>query len=326
MPAGLMQHDSMFSVRETPWHGLGAVLDEYPMGIDDALDKSGLGWAVEQDSIHLPVSPALGGVQGRRIRGYKANVRGDTGKVLGIVSDDYTVVQNREAFAFLDSLIGSDLHFETAGSIWDGKRVWVLARLPEFVEVGGDQTATYIYVANSHDGSLAVTAAVTPIRIVCQNTLGLALRAAKQSYKFRHVGDLQEKFDEARQVLDLTLDYERQFKSLGDELARRSMSPDTLSREVLRPLLAMDEIGLGDRAKKNRGEQHDRIMGIFLGNGPAGDTRGAAPGTAWTAVNAIGEYADWARRRTKRTNQVARSFEDHDLKQKGLGLVCSVSD
>ncbi len=107
----------------------------------------------------------------------KANLREDTGGVLGIVSDEYEVVDNRDAFRFLDVLIGSELHFETAGSLWGGRRVWCLARLPEHVELGGDRSATYIYVANSHDGSMAVTAAVTPIRIVCANTLGVALRA-----------------------------------------------------------------------------------------------------------------------------------------------------
>ena len=80
--------------------------------------------------------------------------------MLGIVSDEYEVVDNRDAFRFLDALIGSELHFETAGSLWGGRRVWVLARLPEYVELGGDPSATYIYVANSHDGSMAVTAAV----------------------------------------------------------------------------------------------------------------------------------------------------------------------
>ena len=90
-------------------------------------------------------------------RGFKANIREDTGDVLGIVSDEYEVVDNRDAFRFLDALIGSDLHFETAGSLWGGRRVWVLARLAEYVELGGDQSATYVYVANSHDGSMAVT-------------------------------------------------------------------------------------------------------------------------------------------------------------------------
>src|SRR5205823_14499225 len=117
----------------------------------------------------------------------------------GIVSDEYEVVENRDAFQFLDTLIGPELQFETAGSLWGGRRVWVLARLPQYVEFGGDPSATYIYVANSHDGSMAVTAAITPIRIVCANTLGAALResqhgvAAQRTFRFRHMGDLQAK-------------------------------------------------------------------------------------------------------------------------------------
>lgn len=242
MPAGLTASDTMFSVRETPWHGLGAVLDEYPTSIDDALDKSGLGWHVRQDPIYVgaPLGFDLADASqqpvGREgifvpqlesnliaVPDYRANVRADTGSVLGIVSDDYRVVQNVEAFKFLDALIGSDLHFETAGSLRSGRRVWVLVRLPEFVEVGGDPTATYVYVANSHDGSMAVTSAVTPVRIVCQNTLGLALRGSERSdrtYKFRHTGDLALKFDEARKVMGLTVNYAERFKALGDELAR----------------------------------------------------------------------------------------------------------
>src|SRR5437764_8376212 len=102
------------------------------------------------------------------------------------------MVDNRDAFRFLDALINSDLYFETARSLWGGRRVWCLARLPEFVELGGDISATYIYVANSHDGSMAVTAAATPIRIVCANTLGAALgqaehgRHAARTFRFRH--------------------------------------------------------------------------------------------------------------------------------------------
>jgi hypothetical protein len=83
-------------------------------------------------------------------KGSEANLREDIGEVLGIVSQEYEVVDNRDAFRFLDALIGSELHFETAGSLWGGRRVWVPARLPEYVEFGGDVSATYIYVANSH--------------------------------------------------------------------------------------------------------------------------------------------------------------------------------
>jgi uncharacterized protein DUF932 len=146
--------------------------------------------------------------------------------VLGIVSDEYEVVDNRDAFRFLDALIGSDLCFEAAGSLWGGRRVWCLARLPEYVELGGDLSATFIYVANSHGGSMAVTAAATPIRIVCANTLGAALRQAEhgahaqRAFRFRHTGNLQSKFAEARQVLGMTIDYKQQVKALADQLAR----------------------------------------------------------------------------------------------------------
>ena len=101
----------------------------------------------------------------------------------------------------------------------------MLARLPEYIELGGDRSATYIYVANSHDGSMAVTAAVTPIRIVCANTLGAALRQAEhgvsapRTFRFRHTGNLAAKFAEARQVLGMTIGYEKQFKMLADRLA-----------------------------------------------------------------------------------------------------------
>lgn len=340
MPAGLQQYDSMFSVRETPWHGLGAVLDNYPASIDEALDKSGLGWRVDQYPVYAAVppvfAPELDGQPQQRgvyvpqleaamaeLPDYRVNVRADTREALGVVSDGYTVVQNEDAFRFLDSLIASELHFETAGSIHNGRRVWVLARRPEFVEVGGDETATFIYVANSHDGSMSVTAAVTPVRIVCQNTLGLALgQSAQRSYKFRHVGDLQEKFDEAREVLDLTVNYEQMFKREGDELAAEPLGAWRFEKAVVQPLLGLDRPeDLGDRARKNREQARELILAYFTGRGPDGDTTGNSPGTKWTAVNAIAEYADHARRETARTNKVARSFEDTELKTRGLQLV-----
>jgi phage/plasmid-like protein (TIGR03299 family) len=332
MPAGITTTDSMFSVREMPWHKLGVVLDEAPDGIDDALEKSGLGWEVAQRPIYVAAPPIEdGGIYVPQLESmlreapdYRMNSRVDTGEQLGIVGKDYTVVQNRDAFRFLDSLIGSEMHFETAGSLHGGRKAWVLARLPEFVEVGGDETGTYIYIANSHDGSMSVTAAVTPVRIVCANTLGIALRRAEKdaqrTYKFRHVGDLQEKFEEARRVLDITVNYEQRFKELGDALAVERFSErrmKTLATKVIKA----DEADLGDRAKAFRNEAVDQMVAIYRGEGPGGDTRGNSAGTKWTAVNAVGEYADWGRRYTERTDQVGRSFEDTALKQRALELV-----
>src|ERR1700752_4813994 len=213
MSHGIPDNARMFSVRAMPWHGLGVVLDEYPKSIDEALDKAGLGWKVTHGDVLVVKAPEWTDDFGTKhpaalipATGFKANLREDTGEVLGIVSDEYEVVDNRDAFRFLDALIASEMHFETAGSLWGGRRVWVLARLPEYVELGGGLSATYGYAANSHDGTMGLTAAVTPIRIVCANTLGAALRqaehgvAARRTFRFRHMGNLQAKFAEARQV------------------------------------------------------------------------------------------------------------------------------
>jgi phage/plasmid-like protein (TIGR03299 family) len=333
MSHGITSNDSLYSVREMPWHRLGVVLDEYPKSIDEALEKAGLGWKVSHGDV-LVVKRA-GWVDDFGVKhapelipakGFKANVREDTGDVLGIVSDEYEVVDNRDAFKFLDALISSDMHFETAGSLLGGRRVWVLARLPEYIELGGDLSATYVYVANSHDGSMAVTAAVTPIRIVCANTLGAALRqaehgvAAQRTFRFRHMGDLQAKFAEARQVLGMTINYQKQFKELADRLATEPITEWAFERRVLRHLWTIDE-DLGKVARANRERTIEEVLTIFRGRGTAGDTTGNCPGTRWVAFNAISEHLDYGRRYTSRTNQVQRSFEDAALKQRALDLV-----
>ena len=269
MSHGITHNDHMFSVRTMPWHRLGVVLDEYPKSIDEALDKAVLGWKVTHGDVLVVKTPEWTDDFGAkpppeliRATGFKANLREDTGEVLGIVSNDYEVVDNRDAFPFLDALIGSELRFETAGSLWSGRRVWCLARLPEYIELGGDPSAIYIYVANSHDGSMAVTAAVTPIRIVCANTLGAALRhaehgvSAQRTFRFRHT------------------------------------SEPALERRVLRHLWVIDD-DTGPRARANREHAIEQVLAIFGGRGQAGDTTGNSPRTKWVAFNAIAEHLDY---------------------------------
>lgn len=335
MPHGITSSDHMFSVRRMPWHGLGVVLDDYPRSIDDALEKAGLGWKVTHGDVLVVKTPEWTDDFGTKhapelvpAKGFKANLREDTGQVLGIVSHEYEVVDNRDAFRFLDALIGSELHFETAGSLWGGRRVWVLARRPEYIELGGDPSATYIYVANSHDGSMAVTAAVTPIRIVCANTLGSALRQAEhgvnaqRTFRFRHTGNLQAKFAEARRVLGMTIDYEQQFKVLADRLARAPISERAFEQRVLRHLWVIDE-DTGKLARANRERAIEHVLAVFRGRGSVGDTTGNSPASKWVAFNAIAEHLDYGRRYTTRTNQVQRSFEDTSLKQRALELVAA---
>jgi hypothetical protein len=157
MPAGIASSDSMFSVRETPWHGLGALLEHPSATIAEAIEASGLGWRVEREPIAVDRGDAATAQDWweprcEEIPGFYATVRQDTRAVLGIAGERYRIVQNEEAFQFVDQRLGTSLHFETAGSLHGGRRVWVLATLPEHVEVGGDAVRPYVLLMNSHDG------------------------------------------------------------------------------------------------------------------------------------------------------------------------------
>lgn len=160
--------ESMFSVREKPWHGLGTIVKEAPDS-GEALRLAGLDWEVVQS----PIFTNHG-----KVEGYKANVRNTDGQVLGVVTDRYRVVQNTEAFAFTDALLGEGVHYETAGSLMGGRKVWLLARLPREFIIAGERISPYLVFSNTHDGSGAVRVAVTPIRVCCNNTLNLALTTA----------------------------------------------------------------------------------------------------------------------------------------------------
>ena len=198
--------ESMFYTREKPWHGLGVRIQEAPTS-EKALWLAGLDWKVLQKDIYT---------EGRiQVPGYKANVRDSDGQVLGVVTDRYRVVQNREAFAFTDALLGKGVRYETAGSLQKGKKVWMLARLPKEYIITGERISPYLVFSNTHDGSGAVRVAVTPIRVVCNNTLNLALNTAKRSWSMIHTGDIREKIQEAADTLFRAEEY---MDKLGREI------------------------------------------------------------------------------------------------------------
>jgi len=153
--AGIEANDTMFSVREMPWHGLGTVLDHYPGSIKEALELSGLDWNIVQKPVHQPMVTTVGGHElttYQEVPNYFMNVREDTSDVMGVVTERYKPIQNHEAFSFMDNLIGSQMHYETAGSLYNGKKVWVLCKLPEHIQVAGDDVSQYVFISNAHDG------------------------------------------------------------------------------------------------------------------------------------------------------------------------------
>lgn len=198
--------ESMFYTRTKPWHGLGTRV-ESAISSEEALLKAGLDWKVIQQKVLTE--------EGMIIPGYKANVRDFDNKVLGVVTNRYKVVQNVEAFAFTDELLGSGVRYETAGSLQEGRRIWLLARMPQEYIVTGERISPYLVFMNSHDGTGAIKVAITPIRVVCQNTLNLALSTAKRSWSMIHTGNIESKLNEAKQTLCMAHDY---MEKLGKEI------------------------------------------------------------------------------------------------------------
>lgn len=223
--------ESMFYTREKPWHGLGVRIQEAPTS-EKALWLAGLDWQVLQKDIYT---------EGRiQVPGYKANVRDSDGQVLGVVTDRYRVVQNREAFAFTDALLGKGVRYETAGSLQKGKKVWMLARLPKEYIITGERISPYLVFSNTHDSSGAVRVAVTPIRVVCNNTLNLALNTAKRSWSMIHTGDIREKIQEAADTLFRAEEYMDKLGREIEELRNIDLT-DLQVKEYIEILLPMEK-------------------------------------------------------------------------------------
>ena len=223
--------ESMFYTREKPWHGLGIMVAEAPNS-KDALRLAGLNWKVLQEPVYTENKEL--------IQGYKANVRDTDRKVLGVVTDRYKVIQNEEAFAFTDTLLGEGVRYETAGSLQEGRRVWMLARMPREFIIGGERISPYMVFSNTHDGSGAVKTALTPIRVVCNNTLNLALRTAKRSWSMIHTGDISGKIEEAKNTLLLADEY---MTALGQEFEnlRKIKLSEKQVLDYIKILLPMEE-------------------------------------------------------------------------------------
>lgn len=223
--------ETMFYTREKPWHGLGTRVEEAPDSAD-ALRLSGLDWQVIQEPIYTDAK--------EKVEGYKANIRNTDRQVLGVVTDRYKVIQNKEAFAFTDELIGAGVRYETAGSLLGGRKVWLLARLPREFIISGERISPFLIFSNTHDGSGAVRVAITPIRVVCNNTLNLALSTAKRSWSMIHTGDIKGKIQEAKDTLFMADKY---MENLGREFEklRRQKITDQQVKEYIDLLLPLEK-------------------------------------------------------------------------------------
>jgi phage/plasmid-like protein (TIGR03299 family) len=168
------EFETGFVVRDAAWHGLATILQDAPT-VEDGIKEAGLDWEVKP----CPIEVVTGKTKAQRVlaKGYKAMIRVTDGSVLGILTDRYKPLQNKDAFGFFDKFLkDGSCQLESAGSLKDGKFVWVLAKISALTaEISdGDQVISYLLLSNAHDGSRAITIAFTPIRVVCWNTLSSA--------------------------------------------------------------------------------------------------------------------------------------------------------
>ena len=241
--------ESLFYVRETPWHGQGLRVEDAPSS-EEAIRLAGLDWLVDQQPIYL--------ADGTQIKDNYANVRSSDGKALGIVGSKYKIVQNTEAFVFTDELLGEGVKYETAGSLKEGKVIWLLAKMPEAFEVLGDKVEPYLVFTNTHDGSGAVRVCMTPVRVVCNNTLNMALRGAKRVWSARHTGSIASKLDDARETLQFANNYIKATQETFEELYKVKLNDISLHR-MLNNIVPITE-DMSDRQKENQKTIRDDIL------------------------------------------------------------------
>jgi phage/plasmid-like protein (TIGR03299 family) len=265
--------ETMFYNREKPWHGLGVKVD-HALCSADALRIAQLDWEIEGKPVFTE--------NGTKINGYFANTRSSDGRVMGIVGSRYSIVQNRDAFEFTDNLIGEGITYETAGSLNGGRRIWMLGKMPERYIVG-DKVEPYIVFTNTHDGTGAVRVCMTPIRVVCNNTLNAAISGAKRSWSAPHRGDVSAKLEEARQTLELADQYLTKLDEVADRLANTKLSEGEMIKAIDQMIPVTDD--MTDRQKKTAESAKEEIIVCTLRPDIA-----QFLGTKWGFLNAVSDY------------------------------------
>lgn len=269
---------AMFSGEgKTPWHGLGTVVEGLATA-SEALELASLDWTVEKQPIYF-------GENVSEFPGMFATVRTSDNKPLGVVTGNYHIFQNVEAFEFLDNITDTgsgDAHYTSAGSLFGGKRVFLTMKIGDQFLVGEqDAHDMYLMITNSHDGTQAFTAAVTTIRAVCNNTVTMGLNAAKSKWTLRHKTSLTGKIQDARDSLQMSFKYADAFEDEVAKLLEVEVDKDQFNK-IVEDIIPESKF------------QHDKdveaLMNVFEYEPTV--KMGGGEGTGWGAYNAYTYWLD----------------------------------
>lgn len=281
---------SFVSAREDAWHHLGTVLP-HALTATDALTH---GHLANWNTRKVPMQAHLPGGQMVDVPDRFAVVRDNPvikGRVdvLGDVGNFYHCIQNEELTGLLEALVDeSNAEFETAGAIDGGRKVFVTMKLPGTAKIGGvDRVDSYLAAMTSHDGSMPTTLMVTPVRIVCQNTLNLAFQGADHMLKVRHrVGAGKSMIQQAREALEFTFDYIDGFQEEAEKLINTTVTQAQFERLIEREFGASK--GTPNATATRAQNKLDQMAELFAD----AHTQAGIRETAWAGLNALTEWYD----------------------------------
>lgn len=315
--------DTMFSVLETPWHRLGTVLDNPPT-VAEALQAAGLDWTVSTEPLFARV-PRLG--KGGDIMlvdtlvPSRAVVRDDSGEILGVVGKGFAPLQNADALAWFQPWLDSGLvSLETAGSLRGGRIVWALARIVSdpIVVRGHDTVNKYVLIAHGHDGTLAVRAGLTPIRVVCANTLGFAL-ASGSLFRLAHRKGITDRMVEVAAAISRM---DERLNEQGEGYRLLAAADVTGGEERL-----VEFLGAAYRqplADVRKGRRFSEVSELFA-SGTGQDLPGAK-GTYWGLYNALAQYTSHVSGRTPEARAHGVAFgEAREVNRRGFDAALAMA-
>lgn len=275
---------------EVPWHGLGTIV-ESELTYGAAIKLAGLDTICEKRPLYIKGEHAVDGIPviGREVPDMVGVVRVNDNKILGVVSPDYEIIQNHECFEFLDEIVGSgQAIFHSAASLFGGSVIFCTVKFSEGSKIGDDKIDRYILLYSSHNRRYSMTAFWTPTRVVCANTLSLAIHGQRgdgqNKVVVRHVKGYKARVEEARRVLELNEQYYKVMEDQFNRLLDQKFTDEEMNKfaEDLFPVKEGKKLA---GVTKNNRDEVIRLFNVGAGNAKVAHTK-------WAALNAVAEYTD----------------------------------